>query len=254
MAPFTLNTTLPLPGSSNPIPALGFGVYQTPPEGAATAVTAALEAGYRHVDSAVFYKNEAGCGTALRESGIPREQLFFTSKVAPDAMSYAGAAGNVAATLAATQLGYVDLYLLHSPTGGREARLAAWRALVDAQRRGDVRAIGVSNFGVHHLRELAAHIREVDGTEGPGKGGVVAINQIEIHPWCRRRELVKYCEDNGILVQAWSPLVRNERMDDPVLKALAEKHGKSPAQILLRWSLQMVSLPCPLGMRDVTEY
>lgn len=136
----------------------------------------------------------------MKKSGIPREELFFTSKVPPREISYQGAAKCVDETLQKTGLDYVDLYLLHAPYGGKEGRLGAWKALVEAVEAGKVRSIGVSNYGVHHLEELETYIMETE-KEGPGKGGVLSVNQVELHPWLARPDIVGWCKERGVLLQ-----------------------------------------------------
>ncbi|GAM85375.1 hypothetical protein ANO11243_033820 [Dothideomycetidae sp. 11243] len=220
------------------IPRLGFGVYQTPMGVAEDVTLHAIRSGYRHVDSAVGYRNEAEACKGMLGAGIPREQLFFTSKVSPKDINYEGAKNNVDETLKKTGLEYVDLYLLHAPYGGKEARLGAWRALVEAVEAGKVRSIGVSNYGVHHLEELEKHITEIDSKEGKGKGGILSVNQVELHPWLTRPDIVDWCRKREVVLEAYCPLVRATRMDEPPLKALADKHKRKPSQILLRWGLQ----------------
>lgn len=191
----------------------------------------------------------------MKLSGVPRDQLFFTSKVSPRDMTYNDATKSVNTSLKRTGLEYIDLYLLHSPYGGKDGRLGAWRALAEAVESGKVRSIGVSNYGVHHLEELEEHIKAEEAVKGKGKAGVLSVNQVELHPWLARPDIVKWCKDRGVLLevqhplqtnedsadkQAYSPLVRGERMNDPILRNLAKKHNKTEAQILLRWSLQMV--------------
>lgn len=148
-------------------------------------------------------------------------------------------------TLKETGLSYIDLMLIHAPYGGRTARKGAWKALLEAQDAGKVRSIGVSNYGVHHLREMEVYMQELEAERGPGKGGVVDVGQWELHPWCTRREIVDYCRERGIVCQAYSPLVRAQRMNEPGLRVLADKYGKTGAQILLRWSLQRSFVPLP---------
>ncbi|KAL2126983.1 hypothetical protein VTI74DRAFT_11533 [Chaetomium olivicolor] len=247
MAPLSINSTIKLP-SGHEIPQLGFGVYQTPMKDTARCVTEALEAGYRHIDSAASYRNEGACGEAIRAAAasIPRSHIFFTSKVPPQKMSYEGAKAQVQDTLARCGLGYIDLMLLHAPYGGSANRKAAWKALVEAVEAGMVRSIGVSNYGVHHLDELERHIAELEEERGGrGRGGVISVGQWEIHPWCQRRDIVEWCAKRGIVVEAYCPLVQGKRWGAPVTRKLAEKYGNTEAQILIRWSLQKGLVPLP---------
>lgn len=200
----------------------------------------AVKTGYRHVDSATAYRNEGPSAAGMLKAGVPRSHLFYTSKVPPRDVNYSGAARCINETLEKTGLSYIDLYLIHAPYGGREGRLGAWKAMSEAVEAGKVRSIGVSNYGVHHLEELEAYIRSVDNKEGRGRGGVLSVNQVELHPWLARPDIVKWCNDRGVLLEAYSPLARAQRMNDPLLKPLCRRHGKTPAQILVRWSLQMV--------------
>lgn len=200
--------------------------------------------GLAKIDSAAAYRNEAGCGRAIRAHAVPREDIFFTSKVPPQSMGYEGTKALVAKTLAETQLGYVDLMLLHAPYGGSAKRKGAWRALVEAVEAGTVRSIGVSNYGVHHLDELETHIAELEA-DRPGSGGVLSVGQWEIHPWCARRDIAEWCAARGVAVQAYSPLVRGERWGEPAVAKLAAAHAVSEAQVLVRWSLQKGFIPLP---------
>jgi diketogulonate reductase-like aldo/keto reductase len=227
--------------SGHDIPVLGYGVYQTPAAQCAEVVSHALATGYRHVDSAVAYRNERPSAEGMKHSGIPRRDLFFTTKIPPKDMTYANSKKHIANTLEATGFDYVDLYLLHSPYGGRENRLGAWRALVEGVRDGKIRSIGVSNYGVHHLEELEAHIRETERSQGEGAGGVISVNQVELHPWLARKDIAAWCEERGVLLEAYCPIVRATRSEDPLLKPLVQKYGRTASQILIRWSLQMVS-------------
>jgi diketogulonate reductase-like aldo/keto reductase len=223
-----------------------------------------MKVGYRHVslrskqcadipeltasqiDSAAVYRNEAGCGAAIRNTDIPRSELYFTSKVPSRKLSYESAKAQVEKTLKETGLDYIDLMLIHSPYGGSEGRKGAWKALVEAVEEGKIRSIGVSNYGVHHLDELERHITELETERGgKGKGGVVSVGQWEIHPWLARNDIVQWCQARNIAIEAYSPLVRGERWGEASLKTLSEKHGKSEAQILLRWSLQKGYIPLP---------
>ena len=241
MAGLTIDSQYSMP-SGYKIPALGYGVYQTPADVAAEVVQHALKVGYRHVDSAVAYKNEKPSAEGMKRSGIPREELFFTTKIPPKDMSYETAKTHIENTLKITGFDYVDLYLLHSPYGGKENRIGAWKALVEGVQAGKIRSIGVSNYGVHHLDELETWIKETEGKEGKGKGGVISINQVELHPWLARPDIVAWCKERGVLCEAYCPIVRATRNDDPLLKPLAQRYKKTPSQILLRWSLQMVRI------------
>jgi diketogulonate reductase-like aldo/keto reductase len=178
----------------------------------------------------------------MKHSGISREELFFTTKIPPKDLSYENAKQHIDNTLKITGLEYVDLYLLHSPYGGKENRIGGWKALVEGVQAGKIRSIGVSNYGVHHLDELESWIKETEAKEGKGKGGVISINQVELHPWLARSDIVEWCKKRGVLCEAYSPIVRATRHDDPLLEPLVKRYNKTPAQILLRWSLQMVSL------------
>ncbi|KAK3681027.1 aldo-keto reductase-like protein [Podospora appendiculata] len=246
MAPLTIDTKIKL-ASGYEIPQLGFGVYQTPAAEAEKAVLEAFKAGYRHIDSAAGYHNEASCGQAIRvSSGLPRDQLFFTTKVPYRKISYEGAKAQVDKSLAESGLAYIDLMLLHCPYGGSANRKGAWKALVEAVEAGKVRSIGVSNYGVHHLDELETHIAELEAERGgEGKGGVISVGQWEVHPWCARKDIVAWSKKRGVAVQAYCPVVRGERWGEPVLVRLAEKYGKTQAQVLIRWSLQKGYIPLP---------
>jgi diketogulonate reductase-like aldo/keto reductase len=201
MTKLTLETTYRMP-SGHDIPVLGYGVYQTPADVASDVVKHALQSGYRHVDSAVAYRNEAPSAEGMKKSGIPRDQLFFTTKIPPKSMSYETAKQHIANSLKETGFDYVDLYLLHSPYGGKEARIGAWKALVEGVEAGKIRSIGVSNYGVHHLDELEAYIKSVDTKDGKGKGGVLSVNQVELHPWLARKDIVDWCKERGVILEA----------------------------------------------------
>ncbi|KAK7941199.1 aldo keto reductase [Apiospora aurea] len=266
----TIQSTLKL-NSGYEIPRLGFGTatkrsspltppFTSPIEQAESCVREALTEGYRHVDSAVGYRNEAPCGKAIRDfaspsssggsAGVAREHIFFTSKVRPLKLSYESAKTQVDATLAETGLGYIDLMLIHAPYGGPEARKGAWRALVEAVDAGKVRSIGVSNYGVHHLDELETYTQELAAERGGGgqegkSGGIISVGQWEVHPWLPRDDIVDWCRARGIAVEAYCPVVRGERAGETVLQELAAKYGKTWAQVLIRWSLQKGHVPLP---------
>jgi diketogulonate reductase-like aldo/keto reductase len=215
------------------IPQVGLGVWQTP-RGEVTreAVATALRLGYRHIDTARIYGNEKDVGLGLRDSGVPREQVFVTTKLWNDDQGFDSALRAFDASLGRLGLEYVDLYLLHWPVAGQ--RLDSWRALerIHAEKR--ARAIGVSNFMPAHLEELLACAQVVP-----------AVNQIEVHPFLQHRETRALCAKRGIVVEAYSPLTHGRRLGHPVVKSVAARVGRSPAQVLIRWAIQhdMVVLP-----------
>ncbi len=220
------------------IPRLGFGVYQSPASVCKQSCLSALQAGYRHIDSAQFYANEVQVGDAVKESGLKRSDVYITTKI----LSAGGSVDNsyekcVASVdkMDSSGSGYVDLFLIHTPSGGTKARKEMWLALEKLYEEGKAKSIGVSNFGIGHIKEMKDY----------AKVWPPHVNQIELHPWCQQKEIVKFCEDNGIVVEAYSPLVRNYKANDPTLVDMAKKHEKTTAQILIRWSLQKgwVTLP-----------
>ncbi|KAI2792659.1 putative oxidoreductase [Penicillium oxalicum] len=237
MADLTLQSTYKLV-SGFEIPALGFGVYQTPADVTEKVALKALEVGYRHIDCAKVYRNEAESAEAIRQSGLDRSKIFYTSKVPTSCMGYEQAKQAIGESLTAAKLDYIDLMLIHAPYGGKEARLGTWRALVEAQKAGKIHSLGVSNYGIQHLEELEEYIKN-------GGGGEITVGQYEIHPWCPREDIASWLKKRNIIVEAYSPLVQATRMEEPLLKKLAEKYGKSPAQVLVRWSLQKGYVPLP---------
>lgn len=245
MANYTLDLKYKL-ASGHDIPVLGYGVYQTPSGKASDVVQHAFKTGYRHVDSAIAYGNEAPSADGIKKSGLAREDVFFTTKIPPNSMSYKGAKAEVESSLKKTGFDYIDLFLIHTPMGGKQGRLGAWKALVEGVEAGKIRSIGVSNFGVHHLDELEEYIKSTDEKEGKGKGGVISVNQIELHPWLGHTDIVDWCKKRGVLLEAFCPLVRAQKTNDPLLVPLAKKYGKTTSQILLRWSLQMVCVTSSL--------
>lgn len=201
------------------------------------------------IDSATCYFNEGSCARAMVSSGIPRSSLFFTSKVYSNALSYHDTSSQVDSTLRATGLKYIDLMLIHAPYGGPNGRKAAWRALVDAQEAGKVRSIGVSNYGVHHLDELEAYIKDLELERGPGRGGIISVGQWELQPWLAHPDIVSWCREREIVVQAFCPLTRAKRLDDRLLKPIVERTKRTAAQVLMRWSLQMGFSPLPKSVK-----
>ncbi|EIN12068.1 Aldo/keto reductase [Punctularia strigosozonata HHB-11173 SS5] len=213
------------------MPRIGFGVYQN--YATKQSCLEAFEAGYRHVDSAQAYHNEAHVGEAVRESGIPREELFITTKCVSKTHGYESTLKAVDVSLQSFGFDYIDLYLIHDPMSGTERRLQTYKALQESKKAGKVRTVGVSNYGIKHLQEI-----QTAGYELP------AVNQIELHPFCQQRPIVDWCNKHSIVVQAYCPIVRG-KFDHPVIQQIAEKLDHDPAQILLRWSLQKGFIPLP---------
>lgn len=184
----------------------------------------------------------------MKASGIPRSEIFFTTKVPPGAkgMGYEAAQAVVDESLRLAGLDYIDLFLVHAPYGGPAARKGAWHALVEAVEAGKVRSLGISNYGIHHLEELEKHIAELETERGgKGKGGVISVAQYEVHPWCARKDIAAWCAARNVALEAYCPVVRGEKWGDPTLVKLAEKYGKTQAQVLVRWSLQKGLVPLP---------
>src|SRR5690606_16088137 len=218
----------------NTIPQLGLGVWQVPDNEAARCVKEALAAGYRLVDTAAIYGNETGVGEGLRAAGLGRKELFVTTKLWNDKDGYDAAQRCMGESLRKHGLAYVDLYLIHWPVAGSDKYLDAWRALVAMKEDGRARSIGVSNFPPAQLQRL------IDET-----GVVPAVNQVELHPGFTQKALRAFHADQGIATQSWSPLGQGTVMQDQTLAALARKHGKSAAQVALRWHMQngLIAIP-----------
>ena len=237
-----LTTTLPL-RSGTSIPQLGLGVWQAP-QGAGTqdAVTAALELGYRHVDTARVYRNERDVGAALAASSVPRAEVFVTTKLWNDDQGYDQALRAFDVSLERLGLDYVDLFQIHWPVAGK--RLDSWRALERVFEDKRARAIGVSNYLVPHLEELLAHARIAPH-----------VDQIELTPFLQRRDTRALCAKHGIVVEAYSPLTRGARLSHPVVVEVARSVGKTAAQVLLRWGIQHghVVLPKSIHRERIAE-
>ncbi|MFD8204823.1 aldo/keto reductase [Streptomyces sp. NPDC059695] len=216
------------------IPQLGFGVFQVADDATTTAVTAALEAGYRSIDTAAVYGNEAGVGRALAASGLAREDLFVTTKLWNADQGYDSTLRAFDASLAKLGLDYVDLYLIHWPTPARDLYRDSWRALERLAEEGRIRAAGVSNFQPEHLRRLM-----------DGAALTPAVNQIELHPALQQSELRAVHGEHRIVTEAWSPLAQGAVLDDPAIVAIAAAHGASPAQVVIRWHLQLGNVVIP---------
>jgi diketogulonate reductase-like aldo/keto reductase len=227
------------------IPVLGLGVYQSPAgEVTKQAILDSFEAGYRHVDTARIYGNEKDVGKALAESGIPREEIFVTTKLWNADQGYDSTLDACEISLGKMDLDYVDLYLMHWPVEGK--RLESWIAMEELLAKGKCRSIGISNFMVHHLEELL------------GKAHVIpAINQIEMSPYnyLQRKETLDLCQSAGIVIEAYSPLTKGRRLGDPRLVGMAGKYGKTSAQLLIRWALEkkFVVLPKSVNRDRIFE-
>lgn len=207
------------------IPMLGLGTFRSSAQECVEAVRAAVDAGYRCLDTANFYENEAFVGQGVRECGIPRDQLFITSKIWPT--GFTTPAVNIEYSLRALNVGYIDLYLLHWPGLDKDARYRAFEKVLEYKQKGLFREIGVSNFKREHLEDLIAKF-----------GVVPAVNQIELSPWLQKREDYAYCKEKGIVMTACVPFAKGNILSDEKLTAIAEKHGKNVGQVILRWNIQ----------------
>ncbi|HEY1133579.1 MAG TPA: aldo/keto reductase [Nocardioides sp.] len=228
------------------IPQLGFGVYQVPPEETERAVATAFEAGYRHIDTAQMYRNEAGVGRALRNSGLAREDVYLTTKLNNDSHEPAVARAALEQSLRELDVDHVDLFLIHWPLPTRYGGdyVATWRTLTELAAEGKATSVGVSNFHPEHLRRI------VDET-----GIVPAINQIEVHPYLTNEDARLASGRLNVAVEAWSPIAQGAVLDDPVLVELAEKYGKTTAQVTLRWHIERGDIIFPKSVTParVTE-
>jgi 2,5-diketo-D-gluconate reductase A len=216
------------------IPQFGFGVFQIPPAENAGAVREAFAAGYRHIDTAQMYGNEEGVGEAIKDSDLSRGEVFVTTKLNNDAHGYNSAISALDESLKKLQLDYVDLYLIHWPLPHQDRYVETWKGFEKLLADGRARSIGVSNFQPAHLDRLA---KETDT--------VPAVNQIELHPLLTQTELRKYHAEHGIATEAWSPIAQGEVLGEQTITSLADKYGKSPAQVVLRWHLQVGNIVFP---------
>lgn len=227
--------------NGNTIPCIGYGTYKTSEEDVYDAVISAVEAGYRHIDTAAYYKNEAGIGRAVRDCGVPRKELFITSKVWNTDRGYENTKRAFAETMERLGIACLDLYLIHWPANKKQFGAAAeqinaetWRALEELYAEGKVKAIGLSNFLPHHIEGLmkTARVKPM-------------VDQIEFHPGWAQLAVSEYCRKNDIVVEAWSPLGRRGALESEVLRDIGKKYGKSAAQVCIRWVLQHGVLPLP---------
>lgn len=216
-----------------PMPQLGLGVWQVPDDEAAAAVRTALETGYRSIDTAAIYRNERGVGQGIRDSGIPRDEIFVTTKLWNDRHDDPRAA--LEESLEKLGLDRVDLYLMHWPVPKQDKYVEAWRRMAALRDEGLARAVGVSNFHEAHLQRI------LDDT-----GVIPAVNQVELHPYLQQASLRAFHVRNGITTEAWSPIGQGgDLLKDPAILRIAEKHGKSPAQVVIRWHLQIDNVVIP---------
>lgn len=220
----------------NTIPQLGFGVFQIEPKDTVQAVTTALEVGYRHIDTAEMYGNEKEVGEAIRRSGVDRGDVFVTSKLNNGFHRPDDARKAFDGTLAELGFDYIDLFLIHWPLPTRYDGdfVSTWKTLEEFKRDGRARSIGVSNFQVPHLERLAAET-----------GTVPAVNQIEVHPYLTNEQVRRYDQQHNIATEAWSPIAQGKVLDDPTIREIAERVGRSPAQVVLRWHIQRGDIVFP---------
>lgn len=219
------------------MPWLGLGVFKSEPGNETEhAVRTALDVGYRHIDTAAFYANEGDVGRAIKDSGIDRDKIFVTTKLWNSDQGFDSVFAAFDASRKKLQLDIIDLYLIHWPVKDKYSE--TWRAMERLYADGKIRAIGVSNFLVHHLNDLK------DCSDI-----VPAVNQVEFHPFLQQKILLDYDRENGIQQEAWSPLIRGQKFDHPVVREIAGKYGKSPAQVFIRWDLQLGVVTIPKSAR-----
>src|SRR5580692_1885788 len=222
------------------IPQLGFGVFQVPPAETAEVLLRALTAGYRHIDTAAAYRNEAAVGQAIHASGLQRSEVFVTTKCFNDDHGYEQAKRALHASLERLEMDHVDLYLIHWPVPSHDKYVETWKAFIDMRADGLVRSIGVSNFQPAHLERIISETGETP-----------AINQIELHPYFQQRGLRHEHRQLGIVTEAWSPLAQGKVLDDPVICEIAQSHAKTPGQVVIRWHLQIGNVVIPKSVTPV---
>ncbi|CAG8638987.1 16278_t:CDS:2, partial [Racocetra persica] len=242
---FSLSSTVTMNNGHN-IPLLGTGGVSSAsgaPKGeiAQNIILWALKSGYRHIDTATRYGNEKDIGIGIIKSGIPRDQIFITTKIWDMDQGYETTLLAAETSLSKLQISYLDLLLIHSPRPGSQKRIETYRALQKLVKQGKVKSIGMSNYGVKHLKELIDTNPEI----------MPAVNQIEVHPWNNPKEIISYCADHKIIVEACAPLTRGKKLNDQILVNIAEKYNKSTAQILIRWCLQNNFVVLPKSQNEI---
>lgn len=221
-------------GGGEQIPQLGYGVFQVPPKETEQAVAEALSVGYRHIDTAAAYRNEGAVGQALRSSGLARDDYFVTTKCWNDHQGYEEAKRACRASLERLDVSHIDLYLIHWPVPAHDLYVETWRALIELRQEGLVRSIGVSNFEPAHLERVIAET-----------GVTPAINQVELHPYFQQVGLRREHARLGVATEAWSPLGQGLELEDQTIVEIARSHGKTPAQTIIRWHLQIGNVVIP---------
>lgn len=216
------------------IPQLGFGVWQVPPEVTKRVVADALKAGYRSIDTAEGYQNEQGVGDAIKESGLSRDEVFITSKLRNGSHARDKALKAFDETMSELGIEQIDLFLIHWPVPAQHQYVEAWKALVELQKEGRIKSIGVSNFNQNHLEDI------INAT-----GVVPVVNQIELHPRYQQRDKAAFHKANKIAIESWSPLGQGQMLSDPIIAEIAKKHGKTPAQTIIRWHLDVGHIVIP---------
>jgi 2,5-diketo-D-gluconate reductase A len=237
----TSSTTVPTVQLSDgeQIPQLGFGVFQVPPQDTADVTTRALLAGYRHIDTAAAYRNEAGVGQAIHAANLKREDVYITTKCSNDDHGFDQAKRALHASLERLEMEHVDLYLIHWPVPSQDKYVETWKAFVELQKEGLTRSIGVSNFQPAHLERIIAET-----------GVTPVVNQVELHPYFQQAGLRREHADLNIVTEAWSPLAQGKVLEDPVLVEIASAHGVTTGQVVIRWHLQLGNVVFP---KSVTQ-
>ncbi len=239
MSKLNINSKIIL-NNKTEIPVIGLGTYQLKDGDVINSVKWALGAGYRLIDTAMTYRNEEGVGKGIKESGIPREEIFVTTKLWNTDQGYESTLQAIDTSLAKLGLQYVDLYLVHWPTADDEGqksinkREETWKAMEEIYKSGKAKAIGVSNYTIIHLEEMKKYVTIMP-----------AVNQVEFHPFLYQEELLNYCKQNNIALEAYRPLTKGRRLNDKTIELIAKKYNKTDAQILLRWSIQHGCITIP---------